>query len=100
MAMHKRICAYIRGRVIRELKHVVRVAVLKSRGDIITKNDLELDTPISSVSMNFRLNDNSSEKAKIISAIAHADGNMVRAAKLLGISNRTLLVKRKKYGLK
>ena len=85
---------------IRELKHVVRVAVLKSRDEIITKNDLELDTPISSVSMNFRLNDNSSEKAKIISAIAHADGNMVRAARLLGISERTLLVKRKKYGLK
>lgn len=85
---------------IRELKHVVRVAVLKSRGDIITKNDLELDTPISSVSMNFRLNDNSSEKAKIISAIAHADGNMIRAARVLGISERTLLVKRKKYGLK
>jgi two-component system response regulator HydG len=60
---------------IRELKHVVRVAVLKSRDEIITKNNLELDTPISSVSMNFRLNDNSTEKAKIISAIAHAAGS-------------------------
>ncbi|WP_350481713.1 helix-turn-helix domain-containing protein [Bacteroides acidifaciens] len=33
-------------------------------------------------------------------AIAHADGNMIRTARLLGISERTLLVKRKKYGLK
>lgn len=30
---------------IRELKHVVRVAVLKSRGEIITPKELDFDTP-------------------------------------------------------
>ena len=85
---------------IRELKHVVRVAVLKTRGDIITKNNLELDTPASLVKMNFRLDDTSFEKAKITAAIAHTGGNMAQAARLLGITEKTLLIKRKKYGLK
>ncbi len=73
---------------IRELKHVVRVAVLKSRGDVISKDNLELDTPASSVHMNFRLDDSSFEKAKITAAIAHTGGNMAHAAKLLGICEK------------
>lgn len=85
---------------IRELKHVVRVAVLKTRGDIITKNNLELDIPASLVKMNFRLDDTSFEKAKITAAIAHTGGNMAQAARLLGITEKTLLIKRKKHGLK
>ena len=85
---------------IRELKHVVRVAVLKTRGDIITKNNLELDTPASLMKMNFRLDDTSFEKAKITAAIAHTGGNMAQAARLLGITEKTLLIKRKKHGLK
>ena len=85
---------------IRELKHVVRVAVLKSRGDVISKDNLELDTPASSVHMNFRLDDSSFEKAKITAAIAHTGGNMAQAARLLGITEKTLLIKRKKHGLK
>lgn len=85
---------------IRELKHVVRVAVLKTRGDVISKDNLELDTPASSVHMNFRLDDSSFEKAKITAAIAHTGGNMAHAAKLLGICEKALWAKRKKYGLK
>lgn len=85
---------------IRELKHVVRVAVLKTRGDIITKNNLELDTPSSSIHMNFNLDDSGIEKAKITAAIAHTGGNMAQAARLLGITEKTLLIKRKKHGLK
>ena len=50
--------------------------------------------------MNFRLDDTSFEKAKITAAIAHTGGNIVQAAKLLGISERALWAKRKKYGLK
>ena len=40
---------------IRDQKHVVRVAVLKTHRSIITKNRLELDKPASSVKMNFRV---------------------------------------------
>ncbi|WP_368661582.1 helix-turn-helix domain-containing protein [Bacteroides acidifaciens] len=39
------------------------------------------------------------EKNKITAAIAHADGNLTKAAYLLGISLNTFREKRKKYGL-
>lgn len=41
----------------------------------------------------------SDEKSKITAAIAYANGNLTKAASLLGISHRTLWEKRKKYGL-
>lgn len=84
---------------IRELKHVVRVAVLKSRGEIITSKELDFDTSTTGAHVQFKLKA-SDEKSKITAAIAHANGNFTKAANLLGISNRTLWEKRKKYGLK
>ena len=83
---------------IRELKHVVRVAVLKSRGEIISSKELDFDTPTTGAHVQFKLKA-SDEKSKITAAIAHANGNLTKAADLLGISHRTLWEKRKKYGL-
>ncbi len=76
------------------------MAVLKTLGDIITKNNLELDTPASCIYMNFNLDDSGIEKAKITAAMAHTGGNMAQAARLLGITEKTLLIKIKKHGLK
>lgn len=83
---------------IRELKHVVRVAVLKSRGEIITPKELDFDTPSTGAHVQFKLK-TGDEKNKITAAIAHADGNLTKAANLLGISLNTLREKRKKHGL-
>lgn len=83
---------------IRELKHVVRVAVLKSRGEIITTKELDFDTPSTGAHIQFKLK-TGDEKNKITAAIAHADGNLTKAANLLGISLHTLREKRKKHGL-
>lgn len=83
---------------IRELKHVVRVAVLKSRGEIITPKELDFDTPSTGAHVQFKLK-TGDEKNKITAAIAHADGNLTKAANLLGISLHTLREKRKKHGL-
>ncbi len=83
---------------IRELKHVVRVAVLKSRGEIITPKELDFDTPTTGAHVQFKLK-TSDEKNKITAAIAHANGNFTQAANLLGISHKALWAKRKKYGL-
>lgn len=83
---------------IRELKHVVLVAVLKSRGEIISPKELDFDTPTTGAHVQFKLK-TGDEKSKITAAIAHADGNLTKAANLLGISHRTLWEKRKKYGL-
>ena len=74
---------------IRELKHVVRVAVLKSRGEIITSKELDFDTPTTGAHVQFKLKA-SDEKSKITAATALANGNLTKAADLLGISNRTL----------
>lgn len=84
---------------IREVKHVVRVAVLKSRGEIIISKELDFDTPTTGAHVQFKLK-TSDEKSKITAAIAHANGNLTKAANLLGISHRTLWKKRKEYGLK
>lgn len=83
---------------IRELKHVVRVAVLKSRGEIITPKELDFDTPSTGAHIQFKLK-TGDEKNKITAAIAHANGNFTQAAHLLGISHKALWAKRKKYGL-
>ena len=83
---------------IRKLKHVVRVAVLKSRGEIITSKELDFDTPTTGAHVQFKLKA-SDEKSKITAAIAYANGNLTKAASLLGISHRTLWEKRKKYGI-
>lgn len=83
---------------IRELKHVVRVAVLKSRGEIITPKELDFDMPTTGAHVQFKLK-TSDEKNKITAAIAHANGNFTQAANLLGISHKALWAKRKKYGL-
>lgn len=83
---------------IRELKHVVRVAVLKSRGEIITPKELDFDTPSTGAHVQFKLK-TGDEKNKITAAITHADGNLTKAANLLSISLHTLREKRKKYGL-
>lgn len=53
---------------IRELKHVVRVAVLKSRGEIITPKELDFDTPSTGAHVQFKLK-TGDEKNKITVAI-------------------------------
>ena len=83
---------------IRGLKHVVRVAVLKSPCEIITPKELDFDMPTTGAHVQFKLK-TSDEKDKITVTIDHADGNLTKAANLLDISQRPLLVKRKKYGL-
>lgn len=79
---------------IRKLKHVVRVAVLKSRGEIITSKELDFDTPTTGAHVQFKLKA-SDEKSKTTAAIAHANGNLTKAANMLGLSNRTLWEKEK-----
>ncbi len=71
---------------IRGLKHIVRVAVLKSRGEIISPKELNFDTPTTGAHVQFKLK-TGDEKNKTTTAIAHANGNLTKAANLLGISH-------------
>ncbi len=95
---------------VRELKNVVERGVLLAQGDEITINDLFLDEAgqhgpegISSGSETFSMmgTDNFSlsdvEKEMVKRALARTKGNRTHAAKLLGISVRTLRNKLAEY---
>ena len=87
----KQLLAYAWGGNVRELKRVVRMAVLHTEGDTVMADTLEADDA------SLALND--MEKKQIIHALEQAKGNRKLAAALLGIGRTTLYNKMKAYGI-
>ncbi len=85
---------------IRELRNVIRHAVINASGDLITANDISISRSSPKTSDSRKLNDPTAEKQKIIEALAQTDGNITQAAKLLGIGRTTLDYKMRNHGLK
>ena len=83
---------------MRELKRVVRIAVLHTEGDTVTADTLEFDEIPSAADASLALND--MENKQIIHALEQANGNRTLAAALLGIGRITLYSKMKEYGIK
>lgn len=94
----KQLLAYTWGGNVRELKRVVRMAVLHTEGDTVTADTLELDETPLAVDASLALND--MEKKQIIHALEQAKGNRKLAAALLGIGRTTLYNKIRLYGIK
>ncbi len=94
----KRLLAYTWGGNVRELKRVVRMAVLHTEGDTVMADTLELDETPLAADASLALND--MEKKQIIHALEQAKGNRTLAATLLGIGRTTLYNKIKLYGIK
>lgn len=94
----KQLLAYTWGGNVRELKRVVRMAVLHTEGDTVTTDTLELDETPLAVDASLALND--MEKKQIIHALEQAKGNRKLAAALLGIGRTTLYNKIRLYGIK
>lgn len=94
----KRLLAYAWGGNVRELKRVVRMAVLHTEGDTVTADTLELDETPLAADASLALND--MEKKQIIHALEQARGNRKLAAALLGIGRTTLYNKIRLYGIK
>ena len=93
----KRMLAYTWGGNVRELKSVVRMAVLHTDGDTVTADVLEFDEmPLAS---DAPLEMDDMEKKQIIHALEQAKGNRTLAAALLGIGRTTLYNKMKAYGI-
>ena len=93
----KRMLAYTWGGNVRELKRVVRMAVLHTDGDTVTADTLEFDEmPLAS---DAPLEMDDMEKKQIIRALEQAKGNRKLAAALLGIGRTTLYNKMKAYGI-
>ena len=87
---------------VRELENIIERAVVLARGSIITRDDLPLDTSISlgeSLSRSLPDQVGELEKALIRKALQHADGIRARAATLLGITERMMHYKMKKYNI-
>ena len=94
----KRLLAYTWGGNVRELKRVVRMAVLHTDGDTVMVDTLEFDE-IPSVADD-TLSLSNMEKTRILRALEQAKGNCTLAAKLLGIGRTTLYNKIRLYGIK
>lgn len=82
---------------IREMRMVVKRAVLLAKDDWITIEDIELlpNTP----KKEYILKDERTERNNIIKALNATDNDRTAAARLLGISRSTLYLKLKKYHL-
>ena len=84
----KELLAYTWGGNVRELKRVVRMAVLHTEGDTVTADALEFDEMPLAADASLALND--MEKKQIIHALEQTKGNRTMAAALLGIGRTTL----------
>lgn len=85
---------------IRELKNVIQLAAGNAEGIVITSSDLSISRSSPEVSDSLLLRDPKVEKQRIFDALTQCDGNITRAAKLLGIGRTTLVYKMKQHGLK
>jgi two-component system, NtrC family, response regulator AtoC len=93
---------------VRELENIIERAVVLSRGNLITVNDLPMsirgfkEETSSGADRNETLNDKIEEleRTMIYDALTKMNGNQTKAGKLLGITERNLRYKMKKYDIK
>lgn len=94
----KRLKAYSWPGNIRELRIIVRRAVLLAKDNWITAEDINLPTK-GRQPEEYTLNNERAERETIVRALEATDNDRKAAAKLLGISRSTLYMKLKKYRL-
>ena len=88
---------------IRELENCIKRAVIMADGSQITREDVGLELPQEldvSESLDLRTIRDNAEKNAIVAAMGRVNGNMVKAAEVLGISRPTLYDLMHKLGLK
>lgn len=90
---------------VRELENVIERAVIMARGDVITPGEypetlrsLEPDLKKTGIDLTPGRSLKAVEKEMILRTLEDTNGNRTHAAKILGISRRTLQLKLKDYG--
>ncbi|HET8855352.1 MAG TPA: sigma-54 dependent transcriptional regulator, partial [Salinimicrobium sp.] len=86
---------------LRELRNIVRRAVLLTRAEFISKEVLPVEIASARPSENsFSLFKNRNEEELILDALEKTEGNKSKAARLLSIDRKTLYNKLKQYGIR
>jgi two-component system NtrC family response regulator len=86
---------------VREMENIIKRAVIMADGPQIAPDDLGLgDSPVTDEFMNLRQVRDEAEYKAIIKALSRVDGNIVRAAELLGVSRPTLYDLMSRHGIK
>ncbi|HQO28337.1 MAG TPA: PEP-CTERM-box response regulator transcription factor [Accumulibacter sp.] len=88
---------------VRELENYIKRAVIMADGSQITADDLGFSSATDSdsdVVLDLRRARDDAERRVIITALARADGNVVKAAELIGVSRPTLYDLMHRFGLK
>ena len=87
---------------MRELENCVRRAVIMSEGNQITAADVGLDAAQQDdmEGLNLRAVRDEAEKRAVVRALGRVNGNIVKAAELLGVSRPTLYDLMNRLGLK
>lgn len=86
---------------VRELENCIKRAVIMADGNTLTAVDIGLETAGSEpASLDLRAIREEAERKAILAALSRSNGNVVRAAELLGVSRPTLYDLMHKFGLK
>jgi len=87
---------------VRELENCIKRAVIMADGNQITLDDVGLNQEHNEGEMNLDIRQvrEAAEKRVIITALARADGNVLKAAEMLGVSRPTLYDLMYRFGVK
>ena len=96
----KQLLAYTWGGNVRELKRVVRMAVLHTEGNTVTADTLELEEQPRDITSDFDEREMQLNRERLLHALQQSGGNKRKAAELLGMSSATFYKKLDKYGVK
>lgn len=86
---------------VREMENCIKRAVIMADGPQITAEDLGLsDAPAAEEPINLRQIRDEAEYKALVKALARVDGNIVKAAELLGVSRPTIYDLMSRHGIK